>query len=136
MLRCLLCGSLAAYTGCTVRASAVLPVQEYAPEPPLLPPHPVLRAKARIIIDHFDRQFTPLFYRILIRCYLVPADLQCHLCFRASTNPCLAFCSGHQAAAPLHMLPACSCSSALLPLAASEASGPWLWQSCIGVTQC
>lgn len=32
-----------------------------------MPPHPALRAKARIIMDHFDRHFTPLFYRILIR---------------------------------------------------------------------
>ncbi|BDA45327.1 probable glutathione S-transferase omega-1 [Coccomyxa sp. Obi] len=35
--------------------------------PPLLPPHPALRAKARIIMDHFNTHFVPLFYRILIR---------------------------------------------------------------------
>jgi glutathione S-transferase len=45
-------------------------LQDYAPapeHPPLLPPHPALKAKARIIIDHFNTHFVPLFYRILIR---------------------------------------------------------------------
>ncbi|EIE20099.1 glutathione S-transferase [Coccomyxa subellipsoidea C-169] len=45
-------------------------LEDYAPapgHPPLLPPHPALRAKARIVMDHFNTRFVPLFYRILIR---------------------------------------------------------------------
>ena len=48
----------------------VLNTQDFAAapgHPPLLPPHPALRAKARIIVDHFNTHFVPLFYRILIR---------------------------------------------------------------------
>lgn len=33
----------------------------------MLPPHPAVRARARIIMDHFNTQFVPLFYRILVR---------------------------------------------------------------------
>ena len=35
--------------------------------PALLPPHPAVRARARIIMDHFNTHFVPLFYRILVR---------------------------------------------------------------------
>ena len=35
--------------------------------PALLPPHPAVRARARIIMDHFSTHFVPLFYRILVR---------------------------------------------------------------------
>ena len=46
------------------------PVQDLATSeehPALLPPHPAVRARARIIMDHFNTQFVPLFYRILVR---------------------------------------------------------------------
>lgn len=33
----------------------------------MLPPHPAVRARARIIMDHFNTHFVPLFYRILVR---------------------------------------------------------------------
>lgn len=36
-------------------------------QPALLPPHPAVKARARIIMDHFNTQFVPLFYRILVR---------------------------------------------------------------------
>ena len=35
--------------------------------PALLPPHPAVRARARIIMDPFNAHFVPLFYRILVR---------------------------------------------------------------------
>ena len=35
--------------------------------PALLPPHPAVRARARILMDHFNTHFVPLFYRILVR---------------------------------------------------------------------
>ena len=43
-------------------------LEEYSPkEQPLLPDHPVAKAKSRIIIDSFSSKFVPLFYRILLR---------------------------------------------------------------------
>jgi glutathione S-transferase len=45
--------------------------QDYATSeehPAMLPPHPAVRARARIIMDHFNTHFVPLFYRILVRC--------------------------------------------------------------------
>ena len=48
--------------------------------PALLPPHPAVRARARIIMDHFNARFVPLFYRILVRWAGVQSTCQSDAC--------------------------------------------------------
>ncbi|CAL8468830.1 g8371 [Coccomyxa elongata] len=42
-------------------------LEDFQPEPSLLPPHPAVRARARIIIARFSEAFVPAFYRLLLR---------------------------------------------------------------------
>ncbi|KAK9915028.1 hypothetical protein WJX75_003796 [Coccomyxa subellipsoidea] len=42
-------------------------LEDYQPSPSLLPPHPAVRARARIIIARFSEAFVPAFYRLLLR---------------------------------------------------------------------
>ena len=42
-------------------------LEDYAPSPSLLPPHPAVRARARLIIDTFTHKFVPAFYKLLLR---------------------------------------------------------------------
>lgn len=115
---CKLLGDSKAMCNVLTVLRTMLPDQEFAPAPPLLPPHPALRAKARIIIDHFDRQFTPLFYRILIRSSHAGCPAYAFLCYflyqfpavPASRTPFsgLIFAGLGFLSAPM---PVCSCST-------------------------
>lgn len=40
-------------------------VNDVQPSPPLLPPHPAVRAAARLIVRRVDERFVPPFYRLL-----------------------------------------------------------------------
>ena len=42
-------------------------LEDYRAEPPLLPPHPAVRAQARMIIQQFSEKFVPNFYKLLLR---------------------------------------------------------------------
>ena len=59
-----LVGGLPSHSDVTVAVQDLATSEQH---PPLLPPHPAVRARARIIMDHFNTHFVPLFYRILVR---------------------------------------------------------------------
>ena len=42
-------------------------LEDYAASPSLLPPHPAVRARARLIVDTFTHRFVPAFYKLLLR---------------------------------------------------------------------
>ena len=42
-------------------------LEDYRAEPPLLPPHPAVRARGRMIIQQFSEKFVPNFYKLLLR---------------------------------------------------------------------
>lgn len=42
-------------------------LEDYRPNPSLLPPHPAVRARARIIVATFSEKFVPAFYKLLLR---------------------------------------------------------------------
>jgi glutathione S-transferase len=42
-------------------------LEDYQPSPSMLPPHPAVRARARIIISTFSEKFVPAFYKLLLR---------------------------------------------------------------------
>ena len=62
-------------------------LEDFQPEPSLLPPHPAVRARARIIIARFSEAFVPAFYRLLLRCtaclqrHLFASALHLHVCY-------------------------------------------------------
>ncbi|KAK9824676.1 hypothetical protein WJX72_012280 [[Myrmecia] bisecta] len=41
-------------------------LDEMAAEPALMPPHPAVKARARLIVDRFGQKIVPLFYRLLL----------------------------------------------------------------------
>ena len=42
-------------------------LEDFQPSPSLMPPHPAVRARARLIMDTFTHRFVPAFYKLLLR---------------------------------------------------------------------